>query len=99
MAISKDPSNLSTIPDKSKKIDEFIKKGGSPTVKAIKENQISNTKSIKLIMTTDEMETIKMLRDKRPSRNRKITISVHDWVIEAIQEKIEKEKKLYNLDV
>ena len=41
-------------------------------------------------MTTDEMETIKMLRDKRPSRNRKITISVHDWVIEAIQEKIEK---------
>ncbi|WP_138485390.1 hypothetical protein [Dyadobacter bucti] len=59
----------------------------------------ASTKSIKLIMTAEEMEVIKKLRDKRParSRSRKISISVHDWVIEAVQEKIERERRKYSV--
>lgn len=102
MAISKSPTepvNLNNPVKKTaseKKIQDFINKGGSATAQN-KKTAVNDqpTKSIKLVMTADEMDTIKELRDKRPGRNRKITISVHDWVIEAIQEKIEREKKKY----
>lgn len=81
-------------------IEAIINKGGKTTVESKETNADPNsTKSIKLIMTVDEMETIKQLRDKRPakSRSRKITISVHDWVIEAVQEKIERERRKYGV--
>lgn len=96
--------SISVSPPKKKvseqQIDAIINKGGKTTVES--KEQVSDpnsTKSIKLIMTADEMETIKKLRDKRPavSRSRKITISVHDWVIEAIHEKIEKERRKYSV--
>lgn len=97
--------SISTSPPKKKapseqEIDAIINKGGKTTVESKEETADPNsTKSIKLIMTVDEMETIKKLRDKRdrPSRSRKITISVHDWVIEAVQEKIERERKKYSV--
>lgn len=45
-----------------------------------------------------EIKAIKVLRDKRPARRgRKITISMHDWVIEAVREKIQREAKKYGL--
>ncbi|WP_421830738.1 hypothetical protein [Larkinella sp.] len=103
MAISKAPEppkpEQPTRKVSEKKIQQFISQGGSPTAKnRMGQDDPEEMKSIKLIMTASEMETIKHLRDKRPrSRSRKITISVHDWVIEAIQEKIEREKKKYNL--
>ncbi|MVM35701.1 hypothetical protein GO755_37145 [Spirosoma sp. HMF4905] len=103
MAITKMPDTLPTAakqakPVSEKKIQEFINKGGKPTGGG-EENlaKSSGTKSIKLIMTNNEMSAIKELRNKRPSRSRKIPISVHDWVIEAIQEKIEREQKKYGL--
>ncbi|MCE6993119.1 hypothetical protein [Dyadobacter sp. CY323] len=83
-----------------KQIDAIINKGGKTTVESKEVAADPNsTKSIKLIMTVDEMETIKELRDKRPakSRSRKISISVHDWVIEAVQEKIERERRKYSV--
>lgn len=79
------------------KIQQFINRGGKPTERGEELTELSGTKSIKLIMTNKEMSAIKELRDKRPSRSRKIPISVHDWVIEAIQEKIEREQKKYKL--
>lgn len=95
--------SISLSPPKKKvseqQIDAIINKGGKTTVESIdKPLDTNSTKSIKLIMTVDEMETIKELRDKRPakSRSRKITISVHDWVIEAVQEKIERERRKYS---
>lgn len=95
--------SISLSPPKKKvseqQIDAIINKGGKTTVESIDKPLDTNyTKSIKLIMTVDEMETIKELRDKRPakSRSRKITISVHDWVIEAVQEKIERERRKYS---
>jgi hypothetical protein len=81
-------------------IDAIINKGGKTTVESKEIASDPNaTKSIKLIMTAEEMEAIKQLRDKRPpvSRSRKITISVHDWVVEAIQEKIERERRKYSV--
>ena len=91
-ANSEQPAN----PVSERKIQAFINKGGKPTDRG-EESDEGGTKSIKLIMTGKEMSAIKVLRDKRPSRSRKIPISVHDWVIEAIQEKIEREQKQYDL--
>ncbi len=79
------------------KIQQFINRGGKPTNRGEELTETGGTKSIKLIMTGKEMSAIKELRDKRPSRSRKIPISVHDWVIEAIQEKIEREQKKYGI--
>jgi hypothetical protein len=96
--------SISLSPPKKKvseqQIDAIINKGGKTTVESIdKPLDPNSTKSIKLIMTVDEMEMIKELRDRRPakSRSRKITISVHDWVIEAVQEKIERERRKYSI--
>lgn len=96
--------SISTSPPKKRvseqQIDAIINKGGKTTVESKEQPADPNsTKSIKLIMTVDEMEAIKRLRDKRPakSRSRKITISVHDWVIEAVQEKIERERRKYSV--
>ena len=95
---------ISTSPPKKQvseqQIEAIINKGGKTTVESKEKTADPNsTKSIKLIMTVDEMEKIKELRDKRPakSRSRKITISVHDWVIEAVQEKIERERRKYSV--
>lgn len=99
MAITREPEALKSPVKKvsEKKLKEFINGGGSPTSKSEANLATSGTKSIKLIMTGEEMESIKRLRDKRPHRSRKITISVHDWVIEAIQEKIERERRKYSV--
>jgi hypothetical protein len=99
MAITREPVIENTPAKKvsEKKLQDFINGGGAPTSKAKATTSAGVTKSIKLIMTGDEMETIKSLRDKRPHRSRKITISVHDWVIEAIQEKIERERRKYSV--
>jgi translation initiation factor 2B subunit (eIF-2B alpha/beta/delta family) len=103
MAISKAPESQKPEQPKKqvseKKIQEFINQGGSATAKnRTAQEGAETTKSIKLIMTATEMAAVKQLRDKRPkSRSRKIPISVHDWVIEAIQEKIEREQKKYGI--
>lgn len=82
-----------------KKIQEFINKGGGATAKGRQAQESADvTKSIKLILKATEMDAIKQLRDQRPkNRSRKITISVHDWVLEAIEEKIQREQKKYGL--
>jgi 3-hydroxyacyl-CoA dehydrogenase len=99
MAISREPEPINKQPVSKvseKKLQEFINGGGTPTKKGISETTDNATKSIKLIMTAEEMEAIKQLRDKRQApRSRKISISVHDWVIEAVQEKIERENRKY----
>jgi len=108
MAINKAPTDLpkpaaATLDNKvpEKKIQEFINRGGSPTSRVEEAVDTEGTKSIKLILKNREMSAIKVLRDKRPSpsRSRKIPISVHDWVIEAIQEKIEREQKKHGLSL
>lgn len=105
MAISKIPDELSKSNTQSKTVSEesiqkFINKGGKPTESGagkVSSQEPDGTKSIKLILTNQEMSAIKELRSKRPSRNKKIPISIHDWVIEAVREKINKDQKKHNL--
>lgn len=81
-----------------KKIQEFINRGGKPTSRGEEAEESGGTKSIKLVMTSKEMSDVKAVRDKRPKpRGRKIPISIHDWVIEAIQEKLEREQKKFGI--
>lgn len=104
MAITRDPNPVSKGPVAEKKgeraVESFINKGGSTTLKARKERDGDKIKSFRLDLTESEVDMIKTLRDMRPRsvRSRKIIISVNDWVIEAVNEKIEREKKKYNVD-
>lgn len=92
MAISTAPSRKVA---SEKHIEAIISKGGKTTVES--KTSTDATKSIKLVMTAEEMEMIKELRAMRKApRGRKIAISVHDWVIEAVQEKIERENRKYD---
>lgn len=105
MAINRIPVDLpkteQPTPEKKvpeKKIQAFINRGGKPTSRSEGVSESGGTKSIKLTMTDQEMKAVKEVRDKRSKpRGRKIPISVHDWVIEAIQEKLEREQKKYGI--
>lgn len=103
MAISKLPDDQPKaekhLPSVSeKKIQAFINKGGKPTGRVGDAVNPDDIKGIKINFKASEIDAIKTLRNKRPcSRSRKIPISIHDWVIEAVQEKIQREQKKYGL--
>lgn len=81
-----------------KRIAEIIKGGGNTVAEKIApdiEDEV--LKGITIKLTGLEMSTIKELRNKRPSpRGKKIAISLHDWIVEAVQEKTEREKRKYD---
>lgn len=82
-----------------KDILDIINKGGTPTLKPKTEkskskNAEKGVKGITLLLTFDEMSSIDNLRNLRPkARGKKKAISLHDWIVEAVQEKIERESK------
>lgn len=77
-----------------KKIRDVISKGGS-TTKAAKPVDDESFKNFNVKILESELETINDLREKRPKPRgaKRLGISLHDWIVEAIQEKIEREKK------
>ncbi|MCU0471399.1 MAG: hypothetical protein MUF58_22720 [Arcicella sp.] len=79
-----------------KKIRDVINKGGS-TTKASHQTDLSKEqlKGINVKFTVSEIDAIKVLRDIRPAgkRNGKISVSLHDWIVEAVQEKIKRDMK------
>lgn len=83
------------------RITEIINAGGTPPIAKsdkVKKRGGGPIKNINIKFLAEEGEMIDRLRDARPKiRNKKITISLHDWFIEAMQEKINREKKQYNL--
>jgi len=76
-----------------KAIESVINKGGKPT-KADKIVQ-DKFKNFNIEILESELATINELREKRPrSRSgKKLGISLRDWFIEAIHEKIDREQK------
>ncbi len=76
-----------------KKQDAFISKGGKP----VNENmpaQEQVLKNINVQLLESEIRAISELRDKRPKpRGKKIAISLHDWIVEAVKEKIVRDSK------
>ena len=79
-----------------KKQDAFINKGGKPVNQTVPSDK-QVLKNINVSLLESELKTINELRDKRRKpRGRKIAISLHDWIIEAIQEKIQKESRKFS---
>jgi hypothetical protein len=105
MAVSAPPKKKETevIPVVSEEeISKVINKGGSPVKVEKKARTRDKTKPIRAIavsLTSEEIDLIIELRNHRPttSRTKKITISLHDWILEAVSEKIEREKKKYQI--
>ncbi|RDC58785.1 P-loop NTPase family protein [Adhaeribacter pallidiroseus] len=84
-----------------KKILNVINKGGSTTKKAeldtVPPEEVIKNFNIKLLES--ELNIINDLRKKRPKARgqSRLGISLQGWMEEAIQEKIEKEKKKYKI--
>ncbi|RZK80807.1 MAG: hypothetical protein EOO92_06810 [Pedobacter sp.] len=79
-----------------KKIKEIINKGGSP----IQVDQPVNdkVKNFNIMILESDLDMIGELCDKRPKKpGRIIGFSKKDWLLEAIQEKLAREKKKNNL--
>lgn len=58
----------------------------------LSKNRTNGLKGITLLLTLEEAEIIDKLRQSRIApRGKKIAISFHNWIIEAVQDKIEKE--------
>lgn len=79
-----------------RKIEEVIKKGGSTTrTTSVEEDRMKN---ININILESELRMIRSLREMRPKpRGKRLAISAHDWIIEAIQEKIQRERKTYKV--
>ncbi len=68
--------------------------------KVLPEPEPEVLKRFSIELTESETQMIKQLRTHRPPRGRarKITISVTDWIVEAVQEKIDREKRKYGVE-
>ncbi|GAB3754749.1 hypothetical protein [Spirosoma pomorum] len=82
-----------------RKIKEVINRGGGVPVKPEADTE-PTVKIVNVSLTTPEVAMIAALRDCRPKdarSKRKTPISLHAWLVEAAQEKIEREKKKYGI--
>ena len=82
-------------------IEAVINKGGSTTT-AKAEKLIENEDTVKffnLRLTVGVLNKIASFREKRPRKlaSPKLGISTHDWVLEAIEEKMQREKRKYSM--
>ena len=94
-----------TLPPTRKKpteaeIDAVINKGGSTTVKADRSAGNDDTvKFFNLRLTAGVLKRITTLREKRPRKlaSPKLGISTHDWILEAIEEKMQREGRKHSI--
>ena len=87
-----------TLPPQRNKITEaqieaVINKGGKTTTE-VKSVDPDTVKHINIRLTSDILGNIEKRREKRPRRpgSPKLGISTHDWIVEAILEKLDREK-------
>lgn len=92
------PKRANTVVKDQANIDEskilaVINKGGSPIQNMVGNQEIIKQINIKLL--AKEIDSIKELRKRRPQVRgaKRLGISLHDWIIEAVNEKIERETK------
>lgn len=95
-----------TLPPQRKKpateaeIEAVILKGGSTTKKDVASQQGEDTiKFFNLRLTAGVLKRIEEFRAKRPRKlaSPKLGISTHDWMLEAIEEKMQREAKKYSI--
>lgn len=84
-------------PRADRAIDEVIGRGGS----AVKGTppKTAQVKHFTVKVKASTLKDVDALRDQRPKKwaSPKMGISLQDWVLEAILEKIEREQRKYNL--
>ena len=90
------PAEQPTTKGREKKIEEIVNRGSTTIDQAEPQEQIKNF-NIKIM--SGQLATVDQLRAKRPRKpiSPKLAVSLQDWIIEAIDEKIRREKKKYNL--
>ena len=95
-----------TLPPQRKKaateaeIEAVILKGGSTTKNAATRQHGDDTvKYFNLRLTAGVLKRIEEFRAKRPRKlaSPKLGISTHDWMLEAIEEKMQREAKKYSI--
>ena len=87
-----------TTKGQEKRIDEIINRG-STTVGKSQPQEPEQVKNFNIKIMSGQLATIDQLRAQRPRKpiSPKLAVSLQDWIIEAIEEKVEREKKKYNL--
>lgn len=89
MAVSLPPKRK--VPTEAQ-IEAVINKGGKPTVGADAEPSV---KHFNIRLTGDILSQIDELRAKRPRKpgSPKLGVSTHDWIVEAVLEKLKRESR------
>ncbi|GAB4020606.1 hypothetical protein [Spirosoma koreense] len=79
-----------------KKIEEIINRGSTTVTQA--EPQQERIKNFNIKIMSSQLTAIDELRAKRPRKptSPKLAVSLQDWILEAIEEKIESERIKYN---
>lgn len=87
-----------TLPPQRNKVTEaqieaVINKGGK-TTKEVHSIDPETVKHINIRLTSDILSNIEKKRERRPRKpgSPKLGISTHDWIVEAILEKLDREK-------
>ena len=103
MAVSAPPKKKATtkptepvVKSREKKIDEIINRGSSTVAKS-EPQEAEQVKNFNLKILSGQLATIDTLRAHRPRKalSPKLGISLQDWILEAIEEKIQREKTRY----
>lgn len=92
------PTEQHTLKNQEKKIDQIINRGSS-TVGKLQPPESEQIKNFNIKIMSSQLAEVDQLRAKRPRKptSPKLAVSLQDWILEAIEEKIQKEKKKYNL--
>lgn len=82
---------------REKDIEVIINRGSSSVKPQLQEPQ--QIKNFNIKITAGQLNEVDELRAKRPRKptSPKLAISIQDWILEAIEEKVQREKKKYNL--
>jgi hypothetical protein len=90
------PADQQTTKGREKKIEEIINRGSTTVGHTEPQEKIKNF-NIKIM--SGQLAAVDELRAKRPRKptSPKLAVSLQDWIIEAIEEKIERERRKYNL--
>lgn len=81
---------------RDKKIDEIINRGSS-TIAKVAPATTDEVKNFNIKLLSSQLSEIDGLRAYRPRKvtSPKLGISLQDWILEAIEEKIKREKDRY----
>lgn len=103
MAVSAPPKKKEApakVADQDKTIESIISRGSSTVVKRTPPEP-EHIKHFNLKIMAGQLAIVAELRAYRPRKpmSPKLAISLQDWILEAIEEKIEREQEKYNLGV